>query len=163
MKTECEDLGPRLSALLDGELPEAERLDVEAHLKTCETCQQLARELGEIVVFLKDTPAPRDQAEVDLTGVWEEIESQLDFGPTIWQRIKMLIGKPVLWVPAAVAAASVAMVVFMRPVPQEQIPGGLSRVESVYSQTGSVMVLQTAKRGQPLVWILPEAGKGVGS
>jgi hypothetical protein len=51
----------------------------------------------------------------------------------------------------------------IRPVPQEQVPMELSRVESVYSQTGSVMVLQTATRGQPLVWILPEAGKGVGS
>jgi len=162
MKIQCETFGPRLSAYLDGELPDKERQEVQEHLKTCETCQQLARELQETASILKDTHTPSAEPQVDLTGVWEEIEARVDFGPTIWRRMMKRVWKPVIWVPAVVAAASVALLVLIRPVPQEQVPMELSRVESVYSQTGSVMVLQTAKKGQPLVWILPEAGKGVG-
>lgn len=163
MKIQCETFGPRLSAYLDEELPDKERQEVQEHLKTCEKCQQLVREMEETAGILKDMRTQSVEPQVDLTGVWEEIQARVDFGPTIWQRMRKRVWKPVVWVPAVVAAASIALLVLIRPVPQEQILGGLSRVESVYSRTGSVMVLQTAKRGQPLVWILPETGKGVGS
>ena len=163
MKIQCETFGPQLSAYLDGELADKERQEVQEHLKICEKCQQLVREMEETTGILKDMRTQSAEPQVDLTGVWEEIEARVDFGPTIWQRIRKRVWKPVIWVPAVVAAASVALLVLIRPMPQEQLPMELSRVESVYSQTGSVMVLQTAKRGQPLVWILPETGKGVGS
>jgi anti-sigma factor RsiW len=160
MKIQCETFGPRLSAYLDGELADKERQEVQEHLKTCEKCQQLVREMKETAGILKDMRTQSAESQVDLTGVWEEIEARVDFGPTIWQRMRKRVWKPVVWVPAVVAAASVALLVLIRPVPQEQVPMELSRVESVYSQTGSVMVLQTATRGQPLIWILPETGKG---
>ena len=163
MEEICENLGPRLSAYLDGELSGEEREEVKRHLEACESCQALAHELEETGAFLKNAHTPASELEVDLTGVWEKIEERVHFGPSFWQRMKSLIERPVVWMPAAIATAAAALLVFMLPVLKHQVPMELSRVESVYSRTGNVMVLQTAESGRPLIWILPEKGKGVSS
>ena len=96
MKIQCENFGPRLSAYLDGELPDKERQEVQDHLKTCEACQQLARDLEATAGILRDTHTRDATPEVDLTAVWEEIEARVDFGPTIWQKIRKLVRKPLI-------------------------------------------------------------------
>lgn len=163
MEEICENLGPRLSAYLDGELSEKEREEIKRHLETCQACQELAQELAETAAFLKNAHTPASDLGVDLTGVWEEIEERAYFGPSLWQRIKKLVDKPVVWVPATFATAAVALLVFMLPVLKQQVPMELSQVESVYSRTGNVMILKTAESGRPLIWILPAKGKGVSS
>ena len=163
MKKECENLGPRLSAYLDGELSEEEQEKVKRHLETCYVCRQLISEPEETGGILKTALSPGPEPEVDLTGVWEEIQERAHFGPTIWQRIKKLFWKPSVWLPVSVATAAAVLLVFMFPMKRAQAPMELSRVESVYSRTGQVMLLQTAKSGQPLIWILPEAKKEVSS
>jgi len=55
MKNECENLGPRLSAYLDGELPERERQELENHLGTCSVCRNLISVLEETGGILKST------------------------------------------------------------------------------------------------------------
>jgi anti-sigma factor RsiW len=45
MKPECAELAELLSALADGELPEADRGRVEAHLRDCAECRALAERL----------------------------------------------------------------------------------------------------------------------
>jgi len=163
MKNECKDLGPWLSAHLDGELPEEERQEVENHLATCQVCKQLADELEETGSIIKDALPPGPVPGVDLSGVWEEIEAQANFGPTVWQRLKSQIERPVIWLPTAVATAAVVLLAFVLPFHRVHAPVEMSSVESVYSRTGQVMVLQTAKTGQPVIWILPEIQKEVGS
>ena len=162
MEKTCENLGPRLSAYLDGELSEGEQKDLKKHLETCQTCRELVHELEEAGTILKNTLSSVSESEVDLTGVWEEIEEHTHFGPSLWQRMKKLVGEPVVWLPATVAtaAAAAALLLFMLPILKVQVPMELSRVESVYSRTGRVMVLQTPESGRPLIWILPEVGKG---
>ncbi|MBU4426495.1 MAG: zf-HC2 domain-containing protein [Desulfobacterales bacterium] len=160
MEKTCESLGPRLSAYLDGELAEEERRKVKKHLETCQACRELVHELEETGTILKSALSSASESEVDLTGVWEEIEERTHFGPSLWQRMKKLVGKPVVWLPATVATAAVALLLFILPILKVQVPIELSRVESVYSRTGRVMVLQTPESGRPLIWILPEAGKG---
>ena len=96
---------------------------------------------------------------MDLTGVWEEIEAQIQYGPSSWQKITKLIGKPKVWLPAAVVATAAALLVFLLPISLKHPPVELSRVESVYSRTGKVMVLKTPTSGRPLIWILPGAEK----
>ena len=163
MKTDCEHFGPQLSAYLDGELPKKERHEVEKHLKTCQSCRQLVSELDEAGGVIKAALSLDSEPGVDLTGVWEEIESQADFGPTIWQKIKSLVDRPVVWLPAAAATAAIALLIFVMPVEKTREPIEFSRVESVYSQTGRVMLLQTAKSRMPIIWVLPKAQKEVGS
>ena len=163
MKKECEDLAPMLlSAYLDGELPDGDRKKVDKHLQTCHACQQLVSELELTGSLVKDTLSREVPPEPDLTGVWEEIEAQMFAQPPVWQRIKSVVRRPVVWLPAAVASAAAALV-FILPMPREQAPMAISRVESVSSQTGQVMMLQTASTGQPLIWILPAPDKEASS
>jgi len=163
MKNECQDLGPRLSAYLDGELPHIERQEVEKHLETCRGCRHFADELEETGSIIKDALPSGPEPKVDLSGVWEEIEARVNFGPSVWQRLKGQIGRPIIWLPTAVATAAVVLLAFVLPFHTVQPPVEISSVESVYSRTGQVMVLQTAKSGQPLIWILPQVQKEVGS
>ena len=163
MKPDCEHFGPQLSAYLDGELPKKERYEVEKHLKACRSCSQLVSELDEAGGVIKSALSPDSDQGVDLAGVWEEIETKADFGPTIWQKIKSLVDRPVVWLPAAAATAAIALLIFVMPAERNQPPIELSRVESVYSQTGQVMLLQTAKSRRPIIWVLPKAQKEVGS
>lgn len=163
MKKECEDLGPMLSAYLDGELPDEDRKKVEKHLQACHACRQLVSELEMTGSLVKDTLSREVPPEPDLTGVWENIETQVFSRPPLWHRIKSVVGKPVVWLPAAVASAAAAALVFVLPMPGDQAPTAISRVESVSSQTGQVMMLQTASTGQPLIWILPAPDKEANS
>ena len=163
MKSKCEHLVPQLSAYVDGELPDKEQVEVRKHLETCQTCRELVHELDETGAILKDALSRGAEPKVDLTGVWEEIEARADFGPSLWTRIKNLVERPVFWLPAAVATAAAVLLVFMLPFQKIQAPMELSRVESIYSQSGQVMVLQTAKSGQPIIWILPGPEKEVDS
>jgi len=154
-------MGPRINACIDGELDEKDRQDVEQHLESCPSCRQLRFELEQVGDMIKDGLSPDTVPDIDLTGVWENIQSQIKFGPSVWQRLKELIGKPAVWLPTAVATAAVAMLVFLLPIPKQQPQMAQSRVESVYSRSGQVMVMETAKSSQPLIWILPEAEKEV--
>lgn len=161
MATECEGLGYELTAYVDGELAVERRQAVEAHLKTCIKCRNEVRQLEEVTSMMKNAYSSSDEPAVDLTGVWEEIESQIEFRPSIWQRLKERLQKPMVWIPTAVAATAVASLILLLPTSKRpQI--GLSQVESLYSGTGQVMVLKTAKSGQPIIWILPGAGKEAG-
>jgi anti-sigma factor RsiW len=83
MKKECEDLGPRLSAYLDGELPDEDRKKVDKHLQICHACRQLVSELEMTDSLVKDTLSCELSPEPDLTGVWEEIEAQVFSRPLL--------------------------------------------------------------------------------
>ena len=163
MKKQCENFGPLLSAYLVGELHHKEHRMVREHLKTCNECRQLAHDLEETGDMVKSVLSSEPLPDVDFDGIWGEIETQVLFGPPFRQKIIKGIVRPAVWLPASLVTAAVAILVFMVPVVREQAPTKLSRVESVYSSTGQVMVLQTATSSQPLIWILPEAGKGAGS
>lgn len=162
MKMECEELVLELSAYVDSELSEKKRRAVETHLETCRACRQKVSELEEISQILKNTLSTGNEPEIDLTGVWEKIESKINFSPSIWERLIKWVKKPVVWVPVTAAATSFAILLCLLPIQEKQISAGMSRIESVYSKTGQIMTLQTAASGQPIIWILPEAGKEAG-
>jgi anti-sigma factor RsiW len=50
----CFDVLDRLSDYLDGELEEAERLQVEAHLAGCDECTRFGGEFGAIITALRE-------------------------------------------------------------------------------------------------------------
>ncbi len=155
--------GPQLSAYLDGELSERGRKEVEAHLESCGTCRDLAHQLAEIDAVLNKARSPSAESGMDLTGVWENIVEGANIGPSRWQRIRRLFEMPFVWVPTTFVTAAVAFLLFVPTAPKHPAPTAFSRVESVYSRTGNVMVLQTAKSGRPLIWILPKKEKEVNS
>ena len=158
-------ISDRLSAYSDKELSEEKGREVEIHLETCRKCRTKLGELEKAGTAIK-TVLSCDEADIDFSGIWEKIESNMDFRPSLWQRITRFTGKPVVWMPAAFAGAAACLLICFFPNfhsgQGRQTPLQVSRVESVYSSTGQVMVMQTAKSGSPLIWILPETDKEAG-
>jgi anti-sigma factor RsiW len=71
--------GPLLSAYADGELREAERAEVEAHIARCTEC---ARELALIRT---------------MGGMMREMRSETP-RPSVWQAVDRKINRPVGWI-----------------------------------------------------------------
>lgn len=160
MTSVCDEITYKLSAYLDNELPDEEKSKVEAHLKACPSCQRSLQKLKKsselIATALSARPA------VDFDKAWENIEARIHSRPTIWQYLRAFMARPGFWIPAGAAGAvgAVAMLlVLCLPIYKSQPPANLSRVESVSSKTGRIMVLQTAKTSQPLIWIMENPPK----
>lgn len=150
----CKKIQQRIAAYIDGELPGNEHQELEAHLQSCRLCKKYEQETRETDALLRENISFDLPPEVDLTRIWEKIEPQIDFKPGFLQKLKGLFAKPAVWVPAIIAAGATAAVMFVVPVSQQQSPLQMSRVESVSSQTGQVMVFQTAESSQPIIWIM---------
>ena len=69
----CEKYEPMISAFLDGELSEEERVDVAAHLAACPGCQRYFDDLVAIHDALEqeEVPVPEDFAESVMARVRE--------------------------------------------------------------------------------------------
>ena len=82
----CQKTQQRIVAYIDGELSENEHQEIEVHLKTCQQCKQYEQEMRETDVLLRENISLDLPPEVDLTGIWEEIEPGIDMpGPSRWQ------------------------------------------------------------------------------
>ena len=160
MKPECEELLPLLTAYVDGQLASAERKKVVKHLDFCEYCRNEVAELQETTEFIKNTWSQCPEPEVDLTGVWENIEQQLDFAPSPWERFKEWFGEPVRWVPVGLATAAVGMTLMLLPVMQTPEPVAPCQVEFV--STTKVFLGKTAESQEPIFWISYNAEKEAG-
>ena len=165
MKNECMYISGRLSAYSDKEVSEEKRREIEIHLETCRKCRAKLGELEKAGTAVK-TALSYDEADINFSGIWEKIESNTDFRPSLWQRIIRFTGKPVVWMPAVLTGAAACLLICFMPNfhsgQDRQTPMQASRVESVYSSTGQVVVMQTAKSGSPLIWILPATDKEAG-
>ncbi len=157
MTSVCDEITYKLSAYLDNELPDEEKSKVEAHLKACPSCQRSLQKLKKsselIATALSDRPA------VDFDKAWENIEARIHSRPTIWQYLRAFMARPGFWIPAGAVGAVAMLLVLCLPIYKSQPSANLSHVESVSSKTGRVMVLQTAKTSQPLIWIMESPPK----
>ncbi len=61
----CTDVLERLSAFLDGELPEAEVARIRAHVGECVTCERFGGRFAEAVKKLREAEVPALDADVD--------------------------------------------------------------------------------------------------
>lgn len=91
----CEDYRERIALLAGGELPDAERAEVERHLAECEECHELAAELGEVRELL-GALAQESASEAVLAEVRSGVSEQIARSARRWR-----------WV--AVAAAAVVL------------------------------------------------------
>lgn len=162
MRDKCKISAAKISAYQDGELPFAEKREIEKHLKTCDECRQLLGEFGETKKVALDILSEMTGEGIDLNHLWEEMEGDIKCGPGSERRLAGWIWRPMVWIPTAVAVAA-AFVFFVAPFPGEQAHVGISSVESVYSSKGMVMVLKTSEGGPPIIWILADNGKEAGT
>lgn len=154
MNANCQMPQSRIDAYADGELDAREAQVVERHLEQCTTCLQIVTEHREIKELIRegfDHLIPSSNAKAG----WETIAAQLDFRPSLWQKIRSVFARPLVWLPSSLVAASAAVFIFIVLSSSDKLPILVSQVESVSvsSPTEQVWVLQTAKSRQPLIWI----------
>lgn len=108
----CNELAPLLSAYFDGELTEAERAEVSAHLRECEACRARLSEyaaMRETLLSLEEPEVPAHFAE----SVMEVIRAEKSAAPK-----KMKGTKKNTWrrfMPVAACAALVLLTVTLFP------------------------------------------------
>jgi len=99
----CTETTDRLDDLVDGLLPEEERLAVETHLASCEACHKDEQRLRTILAAARALPRERTPTRDLWPGIAETIGTQkvvkAEFGPKKARRF---------WLPALAAAAAVA-------------------------------------------------------
>ena len=150
----CYYQGKKISAYQDGELSPAEAKEVEKHLETCESCRQVLAEYRNIAAMITEALSEAPGEAIDQDALWEKIEPNIQCKSSLWDRFSGWVREPFVWVPAAVATTAAVLFFVVVPLQNTQAPLAISRVESVYSSSGMVMVLKTPESGQPLVWII---------
>jgi hypothetical protein len=157
MTTQCGDITYQFSAYLDNELSEAEKTRIDDHLKFCPACRRRleALEKSSDLISAVLTTHPK----VDFDKIWGNIEGRIHCRPTICQHLCTWIFKPVFWIPAGAVGAVVLLLALYLPVLKSPVPAPVSRVEFVSSKTGNVMVFQSAKTHQPIIWIMDKPPK----
>ncbi|WP_164007511.1 anti-sigma factor family protein [Pyxidicoccus trucidator] len=97
-----------LTAYVDGELPPARRVEVEAHLGTCAGCRATHALLGNAVARLAELPAFEPSPHTR-----RAVLAKLDALPMPWwERLKVLL-RPAVLVPSAGLAAALAVALLM--------------------------------------------------
>lgn len=101
----CEQVTSELVAFLDGELSDADRRPVAAHLSTCLGCRREVERLGTVQRWLSDRPAIEPSADF-ATDFWRRMNAEEAAVPTLRPRRRVWQ----LVVPALAAAAVLALV-----------------------------------------------------
>ena len=73
----CEEFGPKITAYVDGELPDGERGALEAHLAACDTCRREAdeqRALKEKLAMIEF----KEPSDDELEKYWQSIYNRLE-------------------------------------------------------------------------------------
>ena len=84
--TDCLNFEQQISALIDGELPEAERQVLEAHLETCPDCMETYHMFSDISAAMHDISyeVPFDLKDRVLEQIEEEKVTSIEDGRKRW-------------------------------------------------------------------------------
>lgn len=95
----------RLSEYLDGELPDAERVELEAHLGSCDDCARTLGELRLVVARARSLDDRRPAADL-----WQGIAARLDAGSV--EPMKLRRRRTISFTIPQLAAAAIAVITF---------------------------------------------------
>ena len=84
--TDCLNFEQQISAMIDGELPEAERQALEAHLETCPDCMEVYRMFSGLSAAMHDISfeLPADLKDRVLEQIEEEKITPIEEGARRW-------------------------------------------------------------------------------
>ena len=140
-----------LSRFLDQELGPDDRVRINKHLKQCPACRRVLRGDQSISAFFKTGL----QEELSHTAVEESEEKVFDLirskGIPWWMKVTDLLRSKRFYVPAAAMATLLILVlsVVRRPAFES---GPSAIVSSFKGDVASVMILETRKSHQTILW-----------
>jgi anti-sigma factor RsiW len=140
-----------LSRFLDKELGPDEHCRIDKHLKYCPACQKVLRANQSISTFLRavlEEELSHADVEDFEEGVLDRIQRK---GVPWWMKLRSLFLSKKFYVPAA-AMATVLILLFSvvrRPAPE---PGPSAIINSFKGDVASVMILETRKSHQTILW-----------
>ena len=112
----CKEVKPELVAYLDGELPDATRSQVEAHLESCAACRAERDALAATLKSLDDLPATRPSSNL-AEHFWTRFQEAKQKGFKAGFLSLFKWPRPV-WVGAAATACLLAAVLLVLPKDQ---------------------------------------------
>lgn len=74
---DCRELAERLSEFVDGELPEALRSAIEAHIDACSNCERFVASLRRVRALGASLPPPRLKPD-ELADIARRAKRQID-------------------------------------------------------------------------------------
>ena len=150
-----------LSRYIDGETSPEETRRVDSHLQGCADCRLVVRQQAELAERLRREVSAAGQ-QVDFDRLQQRIVDAAHRRPPVWRR---LAGLPFTWklmVPAA-ATAMLALFFFSSVLEPPAAPGPSAIINSFTGRVSSVMILETPKSHQTVIWYSEEAATGNGA
>ncbi len=152
MKKEKKMCDPvRLSRFLDRELEPDEYAEINSHIQNCPRCQKILQE-NQFISSLLRTGLERKGHEVNFQEMEDKVMAKIEKWGTPWQsRFEEFFVSKRFYIPAATVIA-VLLVVFSflgRPI---STPGPSAIIKSFQGSVGSVMILETPKSHQTILW-----------
>ena len=125
-ETICEQLGPRIEALVDGELERAETISLEEHFAVCPDC---ARQYRLALVIRRELQAmPELDAPTHVLESALELSRQRQSSRWSWTRLFQL-PRPAWVALGATTAAAVLSILVLVPDPVSTVPDQSAEVE----------------------------------
>ncbi len=152
MKKEKKMCDPeRLGHFLDRELEADKYALIRSHIQSCPRCQKILQG-NQFISSLFQTGLERKGHEVNFREIEEKVMAQIEKGGASWQsRLEEFFVSKRFYIPAATVTA-VLLVVFSflgRPI---STPGPSAIIKSFQGSVGSVMILETPKSHQTILW-----------
>ena len=91
----CKDINKSLTAYLDEEVTSEERSQMEAHLASCEKCQEEMRLLAATRENLRQVLRAEAARVEPSSQAWNLIRQRIESGSSLWEQLSTLFSKPV--------------------------------------------------------------------
>ena len=153
MKTPPDKCDPALlNRFFDQELEPKEHALVSKHIGHCPSCQKVVREHQSVSTLFKKS-LDRELAHADLAGIEERALALIRRKRFPWpMQFKELLVSRRFYAPAAAMVAGVLLFVALLSSPTPA-PGPSAIITSFEGDVASVMILETPKSHQTILWI----------
>jgi hypothetical protein len=144
---ECARTWDRLSAYLDGDLPEKERERIAQHLRQCARCAEEERALKETLALLRNLPARKAPPEL-LEGVRRRIGKEQAKTP-LWKKLFLPAHIKIPLEAAAVVLVFLLAYGVQKEMPSSKAPPPPATVGSGKAETATGLREKRQKAGAP--------------
>lgn len=136
---------------MDGELSPQENVLAQKHVEDCPFCRKALRDNQTLASLLR-TKIASDLSRVNLQTIETRVITAIETHKIPWgARLRNLLISKRFYVPAtAVVASLVLLGIFWTPSPSVSGPSAI--ISSLKSDVGSVMILETPKSHQTVIW-----------